>query len=109
MHTSSTAVKYLEDFVWCAHFQIILYSILATCLFLLMAPQLLSNITCWGGLLSSASIQQLSVDGIVNRYLLLSLQNCPIDNYTVEKTKSVSIGHSLLADCIHESISAIHI
>ena len=70
---------------------IILYINLATlnkvmCLSLSMGPKLLSNITCWEGLLSSASIQQLSVDGLVNRYLLLSLQNCPIDNYTVEKT-----------------------
>ena len=75
---------------------IILYINLATlnkvmCLSLSMGPKLLSNITCWEGLLSSASIQQLSVDGLVNRYLLLSLQNCPIDNYTVEKTKSVSV------------------
>ena len=71
------------------------------CLSLSMAPQLLSNIMCWEGLLPSASIQQLSVDGLVNRYLLLSLQNCPIDNYTVEKTKSVSGSCVLSAFMIH--------
>ena len=78
-----------------------MHIILYMCLSLSIAPQLLSNITRWEGLLPSASIQQLSVDGLVNRYLLLSLQNCPIDNYTVEKTKFVSGRCVLSAFIIH--------
>ena len=91
LYYSRITVTVIKNFTRLCGMHIILYINLATlnkvmCLSLSMGPKLLSNITCWEGLLSSASIQQLSVDGLVNRYLLLSLQNCPIDNYTVEKT-----------------------
>ena len=56
--------------------------------------QLLGNITSWEGVLSCEAVQQLSVDGLLNRYLLLSLQNCPVDASTVKKTRAVSTSSS---------------
>ena len=53
--------------------------------------QLLGNITIWKETLSSESLKQLAVDGLLNRHLLLSLKNSPPDNSLVDKAQKVSL------------------
>ena len=52
--------------------------------------QLLGNITLWRDTLSTESLKQLTVDGLLNRHLLLSLKNSPADISLVDKAKKVN-------------------
>jgi hypothetical protein len=53
--------------------------------------QLLGNIFLWHGLISVTKLQELAVDGILNRYLLLSLQHAGGKHYeNVVKCQAVS-------------------
>ena len=51
--------------------------------------QLLGNILYCEGLLPDDILQQLVLDGLVSRHLLLSLQNSPVDDLTVRKIATV--------------------
>ena len=86
-HISITVVKFYQ-ILWYAHYSL---HYKTHVLSLFMAPQLLSNTRVGRGYCPVHSYCTTAVSyGLVNGYLLLSLQNCPIDNYSVEKTKSVS-------------------
>lgn len=51
--------------------------------------KLLGNITEWAGLLAPDTLQELVLDGLVNRYLLLSLQNSPTSPLSVSKAEAI--------------------
>lgn len=51
----------------------------------------MGNILKWEGLLSSARLQELAIDGLLNRYLLLALQHSHLYYDSLEKVKAVSI------------------
>lgn len=51
----------------------------------------MGNILRWEGLLSSARLQELAIDGLLNRYLLLALQHSHLYYDSLEKVKAVSI------------------
>ena len=53
--------------------------------------QLLGNITEWAGLVSPDSLQELVLDGLLNRYLVLALNTCPPSSLCVAKTQAVSV------------------
>ena len=57
--------------------------------------QLLGNITIWRDTLSSESLKQLAVDGLLNRHLLLSLKNSPPDISLVDKAQKVPFLNSV--------------
>jgi GC-rich sequence DNA-binding factor len=51
--------------------------------------KLLGNITEWEGLVSPDALQELVLDGLLNKYLVLSLQTCPCSNLSVIKTGAI--------------------
>ncbi|XP_014679131.1 PREDICTED: PAX3- and PAX7-binding protein 1-like [Priapulus caudatus] len=51
--------------------------------------KLLANITLFTGLLSNSAIQQMALDGLLNRYILLALQNSDPGGDTVDKCKAI--------------------
>ena len=67
-------------------------------LFLLLLPpslillplQLLGNITLWSGLLAPDTLQEMVLDGLLNRYLVMALQNSPPSHLAITKTEAVS-------------------
>lgn len=52
--------------------------------------KLMGNILKWEGLLSSARLQELAVDGLLNRYLLLALQHSHLYYDSLEKVKAIA-------------------
>lgn len=50
----------------------------------------MGNILRWEGLISSARLQEMAVDGLLNRYLLLALQHSHLYYDSLEKAKAVS-------------------
>ena len=56
------------------------------------AVKLFSTILLWHGVLPGGdpSVMGLAVDGLLNRYLLLALQNLPPSTKTVDKVAAVS-------------------
>lgn len=58
------------------------------------AVKLFSSILLWHGILPGGdpSVMGLAVDGLLNRYLLLALQNLPPSVKTVDKVAAVSAG-----------------
>ena len=52
--------------------------------------QLMGHILRWEGLISSARLQEMAVDGLLNRYLLLALQHSHLYFDSLEKAKAVS-------------------
>jgi len=52
--------------------------------------QLLENVMYWNALLSQKKLQELGVDAILNRYLIMALQQFPDPLSTFEKCKYVS-------------------
>ena len=50
----------------------------------------MGNILKWEGLISSARLQEMAVDGLLNRYLLLALQHSHLYYDSLEKAKAVS-------------------
>ena len=68
------------------------------------AVKLFSNILLWQGALPGGdpSIIGLAVDGLLNRYLLLALQNLPPSTKAVDKVAVVSVlVQSLLQGPVH--------
>ena len=68
------------------------------------AVKLFSNILLWQGVLPGGdpSIIGLAVDGLLNRYLLLALQNLPPSTKAVDKVAVVSVlVQSLLQGPVH--------
>lgn len=53
------------------------------------------NLTSWDGLLSPDILQQLVLDSVLNRYLLLSLQNSPPSLLSLTKAQAVSLPSAL--------------
>ncbi|XP_019855914.1 PREDICTED: PAX3- and PAX7-binding protein 1-like [Amphimedon queenslandica] len=51
--------------------------------------KLLGNTLCCQGLLPDSVLYQLAFDGLVSRYILLSLQHSPINELTVSKTNKL--------------------
>ena len=49
----------------------------------------MGNILRWEGLISSARLQEMAVDGLLNRYLLLALQHSHLYYDSLEKAKAV--------------------
>ena len=49
----------------------------------------------WGGVVSSRTQQELSLDGLLNRYLLLALHNSQVNTETLAKCEMVSNSSSL--------------
>lgn len=68
------------------------------------AVKLFSNILLWQGVLpgGDASIVGLAVDGLLNRYLLLALQNLPPSVKAVDKVAVVSVA------CV-QSLLPVHV
>ncbi|KAK3743871.1 hypothetical protein QZH41_016474 [Actinostola sp. cb2023] len=52
--------------------------------------KLFSNILLWDGLLSPTVMQQLALDGLLNRYIILGLQHSTLYYDNLEKSKMVS-------------------
>ena len=56
----------------------------------LLPLQLLGNITLWSGLLAPDTLQEMVLDGLLNRYLVMALQNSPPSHLAIAKTEAVS-------------------
>lgn len=54
------------------------------------AHKLLDNVTQWTGLVAPDTLQEVVLDGLLNRYLLLSLQNSPPGLLSLRKAEAVS-------------------
>jgi len=52
--------------------------------------QLLGNITLWSGLLAPDTLQEMVLDGLLNRNLVMSLQNSPPSHLAIAKSEAVS-------------------
>ena len=52
--------------------------------------KLLDNVTQWTGLVAPDTLQEVVLDGLLNRYLLLSLQNSPPGLLSLRKAEAVS-------------------
>ena len=66
----------------------------------------MGNILGWEGLVSSARLQEMAVDGLLNRYLLLALQHSHLYYDSLEKAKAVGTvillqNRLLLSDTSH--------
>lgn len=55
----------------------------------------------WEGLILSARLQEMAIDGLLNRYLLLALQHSHLYYDSLEKAKAVSSKWSLAVNCAH--------
>nr|XP_006815310.1 PREDICTED: PAX3- and PAX7-binding protein 1-like [Saccoglossus kowalevskii] len=51
--------------------------------------KLLGNMLMWNGIVSHEILQELSLDGLLNRYLLLSLHNSDINLDSIEKCRMI--------------------
>ena len=52
--------------------------------------QLLGNLLLWHGLIAEDHLLELAVDGLLNRYMLLSLQNSDVNDESILKCHRVS-------------------
>lgn len=52
--------------------------------------QLLGNFLQWHGILSNKTLQELSIDGLLNRYILMAFQNSEYGDDSIKKAQSVS-------------------
>lgn len=52
--------------------------------------QLLGNFLQWYGILSNKTLQELSIDGLLNRYILMAFQNSEYGDDSIKKAQSVS-------------------
>ena len=52
--------------------------------------QLLGNFLSWHGILSTAVLQNLALDGLLNRYIIFSLHNSFINKEALSKCQTVS-------------------
>lgn len=52
--------------------------------------QLLGNFLQWYGILSNKTLQELSIDGLLNRYILMAFQNSEYGEDSIKKAQSVS-------------------
>jgi hypothetical protein len=55
--------------------------------------KLLSNIIEWNGILSVKIVQELSLDSLLNRYIITALQYMDLSMETVTKIEYVSLLH----------------
>ncbi|CAI9548392.1 unnamed protein product, partial [Staurois parvus] len=53
------------------------------------AVKLLGNVTCWDGFLEEGTLQELSLDKLLNRYLLLVLLNAEPNSDAVTKCSKI--------------------
>lgn len=51
--------------------------------------KLMGNILRWEGLISTARLQEMAIDGLLNRYLLLALQHSHLYYDSLEKAKAI--------------------
>ncbi|KQK75354.1 PAX3- and PAX7-binding protein 1 [Amazona aestiva] len=51
--------------------------------------QLLGNFLQWYGILSNKTLQELSIDGLLNRYILMAFQNSEYGEDSIKKAQSV--------------------
>ncbi|XP_078001429.1 PAX3- and PAX7-binding protein 1-like [Glandiceps talaboti] len=51
--------------------------------------KLLGDILLWNGIVSSSVLQELALDGLLNRYLLLSLQNSDVNEESITKCQRI--------------------
>lgn len=54
-----------------------------------MCLKLLDNVTQWTGLVAPDTLQEVVLDGLLNRYLLLSLQNSPPGLLSLRKAEAI--------------------
>ena len=54
--------------------------------------KLLSNMLLWHGIISQAALIEMSLDALLNRYLMLALQNSPLTDDTLRRAHMVSLG-----------------
>ncbi|ELU08053.1 hypothetical protein CAPTEDRAFT_227729 [Capitella teleta] len=54
------------------------------------AVKLFRVIVLWEDILSTSALQELALDGLLNRYLVLGLYNSPVDNDVVPKCQAVA-------------------
>lgn len=54
-----------------------------------MCLKLLDNITQWTGLIAPDTLQEIVLDGLLNRYLLMSLQNSPPSLLSLRKAEAI--------------------
>lgn len=57
----------------------------------LPSPQLLGNVLSWHGLVDQQVLIEIAVDGLLNRYILLSLQNSEVDEESLAKCQRVRV------------------
>ena len=60
----------------------------------ILCLQLLGNLLSWHGLVVKEQLLELAIDGLLNRYLLLSLNNSDVDEASIAKCDRVSILYS---------------
>lgn len=51
--------------------------------------KLLGNILSWHGILSNQMLRSLSLDGLLNRYIILGLCNSGVNKETIQKCQSI--------------------
>lgn len=61
-----------------------------TVIFPMLYFQLLGNFLQWYGILSNKTLQELSIDGLLNRYILMAFQNSEYGEDSIKKAQSVS-------------------
>jgi len=76
------ALGCLINFVVSVHFEILIFPVLYF--------QLLGNFLQWYGILSNKTLQELSIDGLLNRYILMAFQNSEYGEDSIKKAQSVS-------------------
>ncbi|CAH1800187.1 unnamed protein product, partial [Owenia fusiformis] len=53
--------------------------------------KLMGNILCWQGILSTELVQELSLYGVLNRYLLLAFANSEVNQESLEKCQQICV------------------
>lgn len=76
------ALECLINFLVSVHFKILSFPVLYF--------QLLGNFLQWYGILSNKTLQELSIDGLLNRYILMAFQNSEYGEDSIKKAQSVS-------------------
>jgi GC-rich sequence DNA-binding factor len=54
--------------------------------------KLLDNALKWHGIIADKPLQELAFDGLLNRYIVLGLQNSPVNHNSVYASQVVSKG-----------------
>lgn len=59
--------------------------------------QLLGNQLKWSGVVADHPLQELALDGLLNRYILLALQNSAVDAHSIYACQVVSSSYPIVA------------